>query len=67
MNRQRLRRVKSNIMVGVMAAAVILAMLPLIFILLNLILKGASSLNWDFFTKVPAPAGLVGRSLLGGK
>jgi phosphate transport system permease protein len=47
-------------MVGAMAAAVILAMLPLIFILLNLILKGASSLNWAFFVEIPAPAGQSG-------
>jgi phosphate transport system permease protein len=47
-------------MVGAMAAAVILAMLPLIFILLNLILKGASSLNWAFFVEMPAPAGQSG-------
>lgn len=60
MTRQRLRRIKSNVMVGVMAAAVILAMLPLIFILLNLIVKGASSLNWAFFVRMPAPAGQSG-------
>ena len=60
MNRQERRRLKSNIMVAIMAAAVILAVLPLVFILLNLIVKGASSLNWAFFVKTPAPAGQSG-------
>jgi phosphate transport system permease protein len=47
-------------MVGLMIGAVIVALLPLFFILLNLILKGAGSLSPDFFTKVPAPAGETG-------
>ncbi len=60
MNRRVLRRVASNIMVGLMVLAVVLAVLPLFFILLDLLLKGASSLSWDFFTKMPVPAGETG-------
>ena len=60
MNRRTFRRLKSNIMVGLMAAAVLIAVLPLIFILANLVIKGAGSLNWAFFTEIPAPAGEVG-------
>jgi phosphate transport system permease protein len=59
-NRRWLRRVRSNVMVGLMVAAVILAVLPLFFILVDLLLKGAGSLSWDFFTKMPAPAGELG-------
>jgi phosphate transport system permease protein len=59
-NRRLIRRVASNAMVGLMMAAVILAVLPLFFILLNLVAKGASSLSWDFFTKMPAPPGESG-------
>jgi phosphate transport system permease protein len=44
-------------MVGLMVGAVIVALLPLFFILLNLLIKGAGSLSLDFFTKMPAPAG----------
>jgi phosphate transport system permease protein len=44
-------------MVGLMVAAVIVALLPLFFILMNLLIKGAGSLSFDFFTKMPAPAG----------
>ncbi len=60
MNRRILRRAFSNLMVGLMIGAVIVALLPLFFILLNLILKGAGSLSLDFFTKMPAPAGETG-------
>ena len=60
MNRRVLRRGFSNFMVGLMIGAVIVALIPLFFILLNLILKGAGSLSLDFFTKIPAPAGETG-------
>ena len=60
MNRRVLRRWISNFMVGLMIVAVILAVLPLMFILINLVLKGASSLSIDFFTKMPVPAGETG-------
>jgi len=59
-NRRILRRAFSNLMVGLMIGAVIVALLPLIFILLNLVLKGAGSLSLDFFTRTPAPAGETG-------
>jgi phosphate transport system permease protein len=59
-NRRVLRRVISNFMVGLMIGAVIVALLPLFFILLNLIAKGAGSLSLDFFTQTPAPAGETG-------
>jgi phosphate transport system permease protein len=59
-NRRLLRRALSNFMVGLMIGAVILALIPLFFILLNLVLKGAGSLSLDFFTRTPAPAGETG-------
>jgi phosphate transport system permease protein len=59
-NRRVLRRIVSNFMVGLMIGAVIVALLPLFFILINLVLKGASSLSLDFFTQTPAPAGETG-------
>jgi phosphate transport system permease protein len=60
MNRRVLRRLFSNLMVGLMIGAVILALAPLFFILANLVIKGAGSLSLDFFTKTPAPAGETG-------
>ena len=60
MNRLAWRRWKSRIMVGLMMAAVLVAVAPLLMILGTLIVKGAGSLNLDFFTKTPAPAGETG-------
>lgn len=60
MNRPGLRRAKSHLMVGLMIGAVILAVLPLGLILGTLIVKGASSLNLNFFLNTPAPAGESG-------
>ena len=60
MNRRVLRRWVSNAMVGLMLLAVVIAVLPLLLILLNLILKGASSLSVAFFTRTPVPAGETG-------
>jgi phosphate transport system permease protein len=59
-NRRVLRRFFSNLMVGLMIGAVVVALLPLFLILINLILKGAGSLSPDFFTRMPAPAGEMG-------
>jgi phosphate transport system permease protein len=38
----------------------LLVILPLVAIFIYLIIKGASSLNLDFFTKIPAPVGETG-------
>jgi phosphate transport system permease protein len=59
-NRRTLRRAMSNAMVGLMVLAVVVALLPLFFILLDLVVQGAGSLSMDFFTKMPAPAGEIG-------
>ena len=60
MNRRTLRRAMSNAMVGLMVLAVVVALLPLFFILLDLVVQGAGSLSVDFFTRMPAPAGEIG-------
>jgi phosphate transport system permease protein len=60
MNRRRWRRLVSNGMVGLMVLAVIIAVLPLLLILVNLVIKGAGSLSWAFFTRTPVPAGETG-------
>jgi phosphate transport system permease protein len=51
-------------MVALMIGAVVLSVLPLLLILLNLILKGAGSLNLAFFTRMPVPAGETGGGVL---
>ena len=60
MNRRVLRRLVSNTMVGLMIGAVLVALLPLVLILIDLVAKGAGSLSLDFFTRTPAPAGETG-------
>ena len=54
------RRVMNVVMLGLTYAAMFIATLPLLFILWYLIKQGASSVNWNFFTKMPAPAGETG-------
>ncbi|HEY7612317.1 MAG TPA: phosphate ABC transporter permease PstA [Gemmatimonadales bacterium] len=60
MTRRTLRRVVSNAMVGLMVLAVVVALLPLFFILFDLVVQGAGSLSVEFFTRTPAPAGEIG-------
>jgi phosphate transport system permease protein len=60
LNRRTLRRVVSNAMVGLMILAVVVALLPLFFILFDLVIQGAGSLSVAFFTRTPAPAGEIG-------
>jgi phosphate transport system permease protein len=59
-NRQGFRRFKSGVMVGLMVAAVVVAVLPLLLILGTLVAKGAGSLNAAFFLRTPAPPGAGG-------
>jgi phosphate transport system permease protein len=58
------RAFRRHLMSRVMTAVVILfsfiAVLALVLILGNLIVKGASSIDWAFFTKSPVPAGQSG-------
>ena len=60
MNRVVWRRWKSRIMVSLLIASVVVAVAPLVLILGTLIIRGAGSLNFDFFTRMPAPAGEAG-------
>jgi len=54
------RKIVSATMVGLSAAAVGVALVPLVMILFYIVEKGATSLNWNFFTKIPKPVGEVG-------
>jgi phosphate transport system permease protein len=54
------RRAKSGLMTGTVAVLALLAVAPLLFIFGDLIHKGASSINWDFFVKIPVAAGETG-------
>jgi phosphate transport system permease protein len=54
------RRVIGALMTGATYGAAALALLPLAAILAMLVLKGAGSLNWDFFTRSSVPLGESG-------
>lgn len=54
------RRGKSAVMTGVVAALALLAVLPLVLIFADLVHKGATSIDWNFFLKSPVPAGQTG-------
>ena len=54
------RRITSGLVAVLAVLATIVVVTPLIAILLYLLKQGVSSLNWDFFTKVPVPVGEKG-------
>ena len=54
------RRVVNVVMLVLTGAAALLVVSVLLFILGYLIWNGARSLNWAFFTKLPAPVGQTG-------
>ena len=54
------RRIVSGGMTALVALLSFLAVLALVLILGDLVAKGASSLDWNFFTKNPVPAGQTG-------
>jgi phosphate transport system permease protein len=59
-NRGLRRRIMSRVMTTLVIGFSFVAVAALFLILGNLVLKGASSLDWAFFTKSPVPAGQTG-------
>ena len=58
--RAGIRALTDHIVTGLAVLATLLVVAPLVAIFVYLLYKGASSLNLDFFTKVPKPPGEVG-------
>jgi phosphate transport system permease protein len=58
--RRHYRKLKSDLMVAVTVGATILALIPLFLVFGYLVGKGASSLSWSFFTRMPASVGQAG-------
>jgi phosphate transport system permease protein len=54
------RRFTDHLMTGLAILTVIIVLAPLIAIFGDLVYKGASSLNWAFFTQTPKPVGETG-------
>jgi phosphate transport system permease protein len=60
MNLTARRKALSSVVVFFCAASVALALVPLVLVFVYVIQQGFSSLNWDFFTKMPKPVGEAG-------
>jgi len=56
----RTRKLLSSAFVGFCALSVLIALVPLAFVLFFVISAGVQALNWDFFTKMPKPVGEAG-------
>ncbi len=54
------RRLTCGTMTGLVGLLSFLAVLALVLILSDLVMRGASSLDWNFFTRNPVPAGEAG-------
>ena len=54
------RRVTDHVMTGLAILTVIIVLAPLLAIFGDLVYRGASSLNWAFFTQTPKPVGETG-------
>src|SRR5690606_7602984 len=63
---QGMRRAVSRMMVGLCVLAVRCAVVPLLLLLGTLVVKGASSITFDFSTKAPATLGAAGGGVLHG-
>jgi phosphate transport system permease protein len=58
------RKFKSALASVIAFVSAVLVITPLGFVFFHLVVNGASSLNWDFFTKLPAPVGAVGGGMV---
>ncbi len=54
------RRMTDHVMTGLAILTVLIVLAPLIAIFGDLVYRGASSLNWAFFTQTPKPVGEAG-------
>ncbi len=54
------RRLTDHLMTGLAILTVVIVLAPLIAIFGDLVYKGATSLNWAFFTQTPRPVGETG-------
>jgi phosphate transport system permease protein len=54
------RKIKSALACGIAFGSAVLVITPLGLVFFHLLINGASSVNWNFFTKLPAPVGEIG-------
>ncbi len=54
------RKIKSALASGIAFVSALLVIAPLALVFFHLLVNGAGSVNWDFFTNLPAPVGAAG-------
>ena len=57
MSRDTRRRVLSGVMTGLAVGSVLVALVPLAFVLFFVVSQGVQALSLDFFTQTPSPVG----------
>ncbi|HYY14377.1 MAG TPA: hypothetical protein VE758_08110, partial [Chthoniobacterales bacterium] len=60
----RWRKIKSALASILSFAAAALVIAPLGLVFFHLVRNGAASINWDFFTKLPTPVGVIGGGMV---
>ncbi len=63
-NNHSWRKIKSALASGIAFVSALLVIAPLGLVFFYLLVNGAGSINWDFFTKLPAPVGAVGGGMV---
>ena len=63
-DRHRWRKLKSVIVSFGTFVAAVLVVAPLGLVFFHLLVNGASSVNWDFFTQLPKPVGAAGGGMV---
>jgi len=58
------RKIKSAMASGIALVSGVLVIAPLGLVFFYLLVNGAGSVNWDFFTKLPTPVGAVGGGMV---
>jgi phosphate transport system permease protein len=58
------RKIKSALAVAIAFTSALLVIAPLGLVFVYLLINGAGSVNWDFFTKLPAPVGALGGGMV---
>jgi phosphate transport system permease protein len=58
------RKIKSALASAIAFVSALLVIAPLGLVFFHLLVNGAGSVNWDFFTKLPAPVGALGGGMV---
>lgn len=61
---RRKRKTSNQVMLGFTGLMTLLAIIPLVWIIAYVIIRGGQSINLDFFTQLPVPLGMEGGGVL---